>query len=90
MAESRSLRRVLGSGRWRLGEQAGAGLPGKKEGGLLFPPPHKTSATSPLSSVPMHISLQMALGVTAFDGGAAGARGQSPVPRSQGELTRLL
>lgn len=79
-----------GSGRWRLGEQAGAWFPCKKEGGLLFPLPPKVSATSPLSPVPTHIFLQMAPGVTAFDGGAAGAHGQSPVPRSQGELTRLL
>lgn len=40
-----------GSGRWRLGEQAGAWFPCKK-GGLLFPLPHRVSATSPLSPVP--------------------------------------
>lgn len=34
--------------------------------------------------------IKMALGVVAFDGGAAGAHGQSPVPRNQGVLTRLL
>lgn len=34
--------------------------------------------------------IKMVLGVMAFDGGAAGAHGQSPVPRNQGELTQLL
>lgn len=49
----------------------------------------KVSASSPLSLVPHSISLQMALGVMAFDGGAAGAHDRSPVPRNPGELTRL-
>lgn len=34
--------------------------------------------------------IKMALGVMAFDGGAAGAHGQSPVPRNQEELIQLL
>lgn len=51
---------------------------------------YKVSASSPLSPVPQSISLQMALGVMAFDGGAAGAHDQSPVPRNPGGLTRLL
>lgn len=34
--------------------------------------------------------IKMALGVMAFDGGAAGVHGQSPVPRNQGGLTQLL
>lgn len=45
-----------GSGRWRLGEQAGAWFPCKKEGGLLFPLPPKVSATSPLSPVSTYLS----------------------------------
>lgn len=49
----------------------------------------KVSASSPLSPVPHSISLQMALGVMAFDGGAAGAHDRSPVPRNLGGLTRL-
>ena len=52
---------------------------------------HKVSASSPLSPVPQSISLQMALGVMAFDGGAAaGAHDRSPVPRNPGGLTQLL
>lgn len=34
--------------------------------------------------------IKMAPGVMAFGGGAAGAHGQSPVPRSLGGLTQLL
>lgn len=34
--------------------------------------------------------IKMAPDVMAFDGGAVGAHGQSPVPRNQGELTQLL
>lgn len=33
--------------------------------------------------------IKMALGVMAFDGGAAGAHDRSPVPRNLGGLTRL-
>uniref|UniRef100_A0A8C9NZ17 SFR19-like C-terminal domain-containing protein n=1 Tax=Spermophilus dauricus TaxID=99837 RepID=A0A8C9NZ17_SPEDA len=47
-------------------------------------PPDRDPTLSPSAFI------LMVLGVMAFDGGAAGAHGQSPVPRSQGELTRLL
>uniref|UniRef100_A0A8C4LB04 SR-related CTD associated factor 1 n=1 Tax=Equus asinus TaxID=9793 RepID=A0A8C4LB04_EQUAS len=47
-------------------------------------PPDRDPTLSPSAFI------LMALGVTAFDGGAAGAHGQSPVPRNQGGLTRLL
>uniref|UniRef100_A0A7N5JQ63 SR-related CTD associated factor 1 n=1 Tax=Ailuropoda melanoleuca TaxID=9646 RepID=A0A7N5JQ63_AILME len=47
-------------------------------------PPDRDPTLSPSAFI------LMAPGVTAFDGGAAGAHGQSPVPRSQGGLTRLL
>uniref|UniRef100_A0A4X1VY77 SFR19-like C-terminal domain-containing protein n=1 Tax=Sus scrofa TaxID=9823 RepID=A0A4X1VY77_PIG len=47
-------------------------------------PPDRDPALSPSAFI------LMALGVMAFDGGAAGAHGQSPVPRNQGGLTRLL
>lgn len=62
----------------------------RREDGLLFPPPHEASGASPLSQPPRTISLQMALSAMAFGGGAAGAHGQRPVPRTRGELTRLL
>nr|AWD30460.1 SR-related CTD associated factor 1 transcript variant 13 [Homo sapiens] len=47
-------------------------------------PPDRDPTLSPSAFI------LMALGVMAFDGGAAGVHGQSPVPRNQGALTRLL
>uniref|UniRef100_A0A2K5UTA7 SFR19-like C-terminal domain-containing protein n=1 Tax=Macaca fascicularis TaxID=9541 RepID=A0A2K5UTA7_MACFA len=47
-------------------------------------PPDRDPTLSPSAFI------LMALGVMAFDGGAAEVHGQSPVPRNQGGLTQLL
>ena len=80
-------------GRWWEGGRASRQMylvPLSRARQSLSPLLHKVSASSPLSPVPQSLSLQMALGVMAFDGGAAGAHDRSPVPRNPGGLTRLL
>lgn len=62
----------------------------KSRANSSFPCPTKSLQLVPFFQSPMQISLQMAPGVMAFGGGAAGAHGQSPVPRSLGGLTQLL
>lgn len=81
----------VGAEGWRQGEQAGVWLPPQEpEQAPLSSDSTESLCLVPCVQSPMQISLQMAPGVTAFDGGAAGAHGQSPVPRSQGGPTRLL
>ena len=81
----------LGGGGWRLGEQVGAWFP-CQEGGWdpLSSAPRDLCIWFSVPKSPCTTSLQMALSGTAFDGGAAGAHGQRPVPRTQGEQTPLL